>query len=283
MQHDGCDSVACSSKQADSYAHSRGVLRAVLAGLTGLAIVCGADANDGRVPVVAAAASERFALEDVAEVFVRQTGQTVRLSFGSSGNLARQIREGAPYDVFLSADPRYVRDLHRDGLTRDAGRDFLLGRLAIVVPNGSPLAADGQLRDLGAALDDGRLRRFAIANPEHAPYGVAAQQALTRAGLWQRIRPHLVLGENVGQAAQFALSGSSQGGIVAYALALAPALAAHSSAAPIPLEWHEPVRHRAVLLPSADAAAQRFYEFLVSPAAAGVFERHGFTLAGATD
>ena len=269
----------------DSRTHSSQLPRLLFAALAGLAMLCGAgnaDANDDRVPVVAAAASLRFALDDLAAAFLRQTGRSVRLSYGSSGNLARQIREGAPYDVFLSADPRYVLELHRDGLTRDEGRDYLRGRLAIVVPHGSPLAADGSLRDLGAALEDGRLRRFAIANPEHAPYGIAAQQVLTHAGLWERIRPHLVLGENVGQAAQFAISGNSQGGIIGYELAIAQAIAARSSAAPIPREWHEPLRHRAVLLRSAGAAAQSFYEYLVTPTAVEIFERHGFEVPGAT-
>jgi len=247
-------------------------------------MLCGnVDADAGRVPLVAAAASVRFALEDVAESFFQRTGQALRLSFGSSGNLARQIREGAPYDIYLAADPRYVRDLARDGLTLDEGRDYLLGRLAIVVPRGSTLAADGSLQDLGAALEDGRLRRFAIANPEHAPYGVAAQQALTHAGLWQAIRPHLILGENVGQATQFALSGNAEGGIVGYAMTLEPPLAARSAAAPIPHGWHAPLRHRAALLPSAGPAAQHFYEYLVSPAAAEIFERHGFEVPGAPD
>ena len=251
-----------------------------------VAALCGAGsagADSQRVPIVAAAASVRFALEEVAENFRDRTGQAVRLSFGASGNLARQIREGAPYDVFLAADPRIVLDLARDGFAEDQGRDYLLGRLAIVVPRGSPLAADGSLADLRAALGDGRLRRFAIANPEHAPYGLAAQQALAHAGLWEAIRPHLVLGESVGQAAQFALSGNAEGGIIGYALARAPALAARSTCAPIPRAWHAPLRHRAVLLRTAGPTARRFYEYLLSPAAAEIFERHGFDTPGATD
>lgn len=263
----------------------RVVLHASIVGLAAIAAFWSAvpaNAKTHRVPVVAAAASVRFALEDLAATFQRQTGERVRLSFGSSGNLARQIREGAPYDLYLAADPHYVRDLARDGLTRDDGRDYLLGRLAIVVPSGSPLEADGSLEDLRAALADGRLERFAIANPEHAPYGLAAEQALTHAGLWEAIRPHLVLGENVGQAAQFAVSGNAQGGIIGYALALEPAVAAVSRAAPIPREWHAPLRHRAVVLSSAGPAARRFYDYLLSPAAAAIFEKHGFDIPRAS-
>ncbi|NIM28073.1 MAG: molybdate ABC transporter substrate-binding protein [Gammaproteobacteria bacterium] len=252
--------------------------------LLGMALVAAcipaALAAPTRVPVVAAAASVRFALADVADAFQRETGHGVRLSLGSSGNLARQIREGAPYDLFLSADPRYVEDLLRGGFTRDAGKAYLLGRLALIVPHGSPLAADGSLADLRAALADGRVRRFAIANPEHAPYGQRAEQALRHAGLWDAIRERLVLGENVGQAAQFALSGNAEGGLVGFALARAPALAARASAALVPSAWHAPLSHRAVLLNGADAIARAFFDYLSSPGARALFRRHGFDLPG---
>lgn len=233
-----------------------------------------------RVPIIAAAASVRFALEDLADTFYRDSGQRVRLSLGSSGNLARQIREGAPYDLFLAADPRYVEDLARQGFTRGDGKDYLLGRLAIIVPRNSPLAADGSLEDLRTALVDGRVKRFAIANPEHAPYGMRAEQALRHAGVWDAIRDRLVLGENVGQAAQFAVSGNAEGGIIGFALAHAPAVAERGTAALIPRAWHDPLHHRAVLLKPADPVAQQFFDYLSSPAARDVFRRHGFDLPG---
>lgn len=234
----------------------------------------------GRPPVVAAAASVRFALEALAEAFYVETGERVVLTLGSSGNLARQIRQGAPYDIYLAADPRYVEDLAGDNLTRDAGKDYLIDRLAIVVPRTSPLAADGSLEDLRAALSDGRVKRFAIANPEHAPYGQRAEQALRHAGLWNDIRGRLVLGENVGQAAQFAFSGDTQGGIIAFGLARAPVFAQRGTAALIPAQWHAPLHHRAVLLNSAGPVAQRFFDFLSSPAARSVFRKHSFDVPG---
>jgi molybdate transport system substrate-binding protein len=231
-------------------------------------------------PLVAAAASVRFAIEDVARAYFLDTGQRLRLSFGSSGNLARQIRAGAPYDIFLSADPDYVEALAGDGFSRDTGKDYVLGRLALVVPHDSPLAVDGSLQDLRLALSDGRLKRFAIANPEHAPYGQRAEQVLRRAGLWDAARERLVLGENVGQAAQFAVSGNAQGGIIAYALARAPAVAERASAALIASEWHAPLRHRALLLNGASMSAQQFYDYLSSARAAQVLRKHGFELPG---
>ena len=138
--------------------------------------------------------------------------------------------------------------------------------------------ADSELKDLAAALKDGRLQKFAIANPEHAPYGARAREALQHAGLWSAIQPRLVLGENISQATQFATSGSTQGGIVAYSLALAPAVSALGSFALIPESWHQPLRQRMVLVRGADAASRAFYAHLQKPAAQAVLRRHGFTL-----
>lgn len=231
-------------------------------------------------PTIAAAADLQFALTEVAELFERETGRSVKLAFGSSGNFARQIRQGAPFEVYLSADEDYVLRLAEEGFTRDEGTLYAVGRLAIMVPHGSPLEADGTLGDLRAALDDGRLVRFAIANPEHAPYGRRAEEALRHAGLWERIQNRLVLGENVSQAAQFATSGSTQGGIVAYSLALSPKVSSLGSFEPIPEDWHEPLRQRMVLLKGAGGTAERFYEFVQQPAARAILREHGFVLPG---
>jgi molybdate transport system substrate-binding protein len=155
-----------------------------------------------------------------------------------------------------------------------------VGRIAIVVPHGSPLEADGSLDDLRAALEDGRLRKFAIANPEHAPYGRRAEEALRHAGLWAAIEDRLVLGENVSQAAQFATSGSTQGGIIAYSLALSPEVAALGPFDLISGDWHEPLRQRMVLLKEAGATAERFFAYVQEPAARAILRKHGFVLPG---
>jgi molybdate transport system substrate-binding protein len=233
-------------------------------------------------PVVAAASDLQFALEEIAQAFAAATGERVRLVFGSSGNFARQIRQGAPFEVFFSADEQYVEDLAREGRTRDAGVLYGIGRLALVVPRGGPLAADASLADLRAALGDGRLRKFAIANPEHAPYGRRAEEALRRAGLWTDIKPRLVLGENVSQAAQFALSGAAQGGIVAYSLALSPRIGDRAAYALLPESWHGPLRQRAVLLKGATPAAERFFAYVQAPPARAVLRRYGFAVPGET-
>ncbi len=165
----------------------------------------------------------------------------------------------------------------RRASTRDRGAVYATGRLAIVVPRGSTLAADGTLGDLRAALAEGRIARFAIANPVHAPYGRAAKQALENAGIWDAVEPKLVYGENIAQAAQFAVSGSAQGGIVAWSLASTPKLAAISDAAPIPERLHAPLHHRMVLLTGAGQTAEAFYDWLLGPEARAILERNGFS------
>lgn len=229
---------------------------------------------------VAAASDLKFAVEEVAARFTADTGKTVRLTFGSSGNFTRQIQEGAPFQMFMSADEDLVFRLADAGKTEDRGVIYATGRIVIFTPNGSPVAADAELRDLAAAVKDGRLKRFAIGNPDHAPYGKRAEEALRKIGLWDAIQPRLVLGENISQAAQFAVSGDTQGGIVAYSLVLSPQLADKGRFALIPQDWHNPLRQRMVLLKGADESAKAFYAYLQQPRAREVMRRYGFTLPG---
>ena len=237
-----------------------------------------APAAHGRSPVVAAASDLQFAVEEIAAAFKAETGMEVRLSMGSTGNFARQIRQGAPFEIFMAADEQFIADLHRDGFTRGAGDLYGVGRIVMMVPHGSVLAADGNLETLAAALTAGRMTRFAIANPDHAPYGMRAREALRHKGLWEAIEPYLVLGENVSQAAQFALSGNAMGGIIAYSLALAPNLEHRGSYALIPEDWHHPLRQRMVLLNNAGPVAEAFYEYMNGASARRIMERYGFVL-----
>jgi molybdate transport system substrate-binding protein len=232
----------------------------------------------GDAPVVAAAADLQFAIGELAAQFAAQTGMAVRVSLGSTGNFARQIRQGAPYHLFMAADERFVLDLARDGFTRDEGALYAIGRIVLIAPRGSRLIADGTLGTLREALAAGRITRFAIANPEHAPYGSRAGEALRHAGLWDAIQPHLVLGENVAQAAQFALSGNAEGGIIALSLVLAPDVARRGAYELIPEDWHEPLRQRMVLLNGAGAVAEAFYAYVQSAAGRGIMARYGFAV-----
>ncbi len=254
--------------------------RVLLAGLAALGVAGCSSGRSADTVVVAAAADLQFAIAEVAAQFRRATGIEVKLSLGSTGNFARQIREGAPFQLFLAADEQFIFDLARDSFTRDEGTLYAIGRIVLKVPEGSSLQADGSLESLRAALAEGKIRRFAIANPEHAPYGKRAEEALRHAGLWEAIRPHLVLGENVAQAAQFALSGNAEGGIIAYSLALAPEVAKQGTHALIPESWHQPLRQRMALLRGAGRSAEAFYAHILSPSARSIMERFGFVLPG---
>ncbi|MCS6997223.1 MAG: molybdate ABC transporter substrate-binding protein [Casimicrobiaceae bacterium] len=226
---------------------------------------------------IAAASDLKFALEEVIALFERETGQPLRVSYGSSGQFFSQILQGAPFHVFLSADESFVFRLADAGRTRDRGRLYAYGRIGLFVGLRSPLKADGSLKDLAASLKDGRVRKFAIASPEHAPYGMRAREALQHVGLWQAILPRLVFGENVSQAAQFVTSGAAEGGIIAYSLARAPQLAQAGRFDLISEAWHQPLAQRVVLLKDAPRAAVEFYDFLTTPRVQAILMRYGFT------
>lgn len=229
---------------------------------------------------VAAASDLQYALTELAAAYEAGSGERVEVTFGSSGTLTRQILDGAPFDVFLSADEAFVQRLVDAGLTRDGGDLYAIGRIVLFAPAGSPLEPAEGLEGLGRLLADGQVPRFAMANPEHAPYGRAAEQALRRHGLWDALQPALVLGENVTQAAQFATTGNAVGGIIAYSLALAPAMRDRGRHALIAADDHAPLRQRMVRLTRAGPVAERFYEYLQQPGARETLSRYGFSQPG---
>jgi molybdate transport system substrate-binding protein len=228
--------------------------------------------------IVAAASDLQFALEEIAQQFTKETGLTVKFGFGSSGNFARQTMQGAPYGLFMSADEKYVSELAKQHLTVDEGCLYGIGRLVLYAPKGSALKVDGDMQGLAHALKNGQIKRFAIANPDHAPYGRAAKAALISVGLWGLIKSHLVLGENVAQAAQFALSDSTQGGIFAYSLVLSPKLKAGGNFVLLPENSHPALRQRMVLTKKANSTAKAFYVYLQAPKAKDILKRYGFAL-----
>jgi molybdate transport system substrate-binding protein len=241
--------------------------------------VCAA-ASPAAVPRVAAASDLRFAIEEIAARFEADTKRRVSLALGSSGNFYTQIRQGAPFELFLSADEDFIFSLADAGRAEDRGALYATGRLVLFAAHGSPLKVDEELKGLRQALSEARIRRFAIANPAHAPYGRAAEEALQALGLWETVRPRLVFGENVSQAAQFAMSGSAQGGIFAYSLAFAPAVSSSGTYALLPERLHRPLRQRMALIKGAGETARNFYAYLQQPAARAVFRRYGFALPG---
>lgn len=228
-------------------------------------------------PLIAAASDLKFALEEVMAAYRAETGQSLRVSYGSSGQFFTQIRQGAPYELFLSADEALVFQLADQGLTQGRGAIYGWGKLVLWAPAGSPLRPDTELAGLRQLLAQGGLGKLSIANPAHAPYGAAAQQALQSAGLWAAVQPHLLLGENVSQAAQFAVSGA-QGGLVALSLALSPALQGKGAYAAVRESLYQPLRQRMVLLRQASPQAQAFYQYLQQAPARAVLRRYGFAL-----
>jgi molybdate transport system substrate-binding protein len=217
-------------------------------------------------------------LPEIAGQFQKDSGQPVRLTFGSSGNFFTQIQNGAPFDVFLSADIDYPRRLIGSGQAeRDSLYGYAIGRLVLWTRNDSGIDVRRGL----AVLADSRVRRVAIANPEHAPYGRAAVAALRHEQLFDRIQGKLIMGENISQAAQFAQSGSVDVGILALALALSPLLKSSGTYFEIPESWHPPIEQAAVVVTSSrqKALARQFIEYLKKPESARILGSYGFAAA----
>jgi molybdate transport system substrate-binding protein len=231
-----------------------------------------AQAQGARQPPirVAAASDLKFALAEIAASFERESPAPLAITYGSSGNLARQIEQGLPIDLFLSADEALVLRLHQAGWARDAGVVYAQGRLAWVVPSSSGTVLDTDLKGL-----QGLSGKLAIANPEHAPYGRAARSALQTAGLWAAIQAQLVLGDNVSQATQFVSGGAAQAGLVSLSLAAAPELAKALRHVAINPTLHPPIIQRMGLAKNAPPAAQQLYAHLQSPNVRAMFQRHG--------
>ena len=225
---------------------------------------------------VAAAADLSLALPPIVSRYQRQSGNHVRLSFASSGDFFSQIQNGAPYDVFLSADLGYPQKLAQLGLA-DAGslRTYAVGRLVLWVGRASPL--DLQRQGMGALLDPS-VHKIAIANPQFAPYGRAAVAALRHFGLYDQVAGRLVLGENIGQAAQFAESGNAQIGMIALAHALAPSVRPRGRYWLVPTDSYPALQQGVVIISRSNnkTEAAQFLRFLATPESQAVFRQFGF-------
>jgi molybdate transport system substrate-binding protein len=228
--------------------------------------------------LVGAAASLTHALDEARTRFEADSGHTVKLSFGSSGTFARQLLHGAPFEIFLSADEMYVEELVRHSLTEGSGDVYAIGRLVLFKPTNTNIPLDARLTGLASVVTEGVFHRLAIASPEHAPYGVAAQTALQSAGLWQLLHRKLVVGANAAQAAQFAVSGSVDAALIPHSLALTPAISQRGSFELVADTLYTPLVHRMVLLRHARAAAREFYDYLRSAEVQQILQQYGFSL-----
>ena len=226
---------------------------------------------------VAAAADLQFAMSELAQQFAKHTGNQVHATYGSSGNFFAQLQNGAPFDLFFSADMEYPLRLKATGLTEPGTLyPYAVGRIVIWMPADSTV--DLAKQGWAALLDPGVLK-IAIANPEHAPYGRAAVAALRKSGIYEQVAARLVYGENISQAAQFAQSGNAQAAIVALSLATSPAMK-DGKRWQIPAEMHPPIEQAAVILKSAQnkEAAQEFLAFVKSETGRATLARYGFSV-----
>lgn len=227
---------------------------------------------------VAAAADMSSALPQLVDAYTKKTGQSVKLSFGASGNLTNQIRNGAPFDVFFSADEQYPQQLIADGLaSKDTLYRYAIGRLVLWIPSDSPL----DVSKLGMkALLDPSVKKISIANPTTAPYGRAAEVALRHFEIYDLVSSRLVIGENVSQAAQFVESGNAQAGLIALSHALAPAMKEKGRYWTIPLDAYPTLNQAAVVLAKSKQpdAARKFLDFMRTPEATSLLTAYGFSL-----
>jgi molybdate transport system substrate-binding protein len=217
---------------------------------------------------VAAAADLNFALEEIARPFrAAHPGVDLQIAYGSSGNFYTQIRNQAPFDVFLSADIDYPRRL---AAKPDAVFTYAVGRIVVWVPASSRL-------DPATALRSGQLKHLAIGNPEHAPYGRAAEAALRALGLYDTLKPKLVLGENIAQTFQFVQSGAAEAGVVALSLALAPKVRAEGRYWEVPPSLYPKLEQGGIILKDS-RPARDFRDLLLSPAGRGLLDQYGFSV-----
>ncbi|HET8578658.1 MAG TPA: molybdate ABC transporter substrate-binding protein [Methylomirabilota bacterium] len=245
-----------------------------------VAMLLGAAASDAAAPsatqplMVYGAADLAFAFREIAPLFEKAAGARVTVVLGSTGNLAKQIENGAPADVFFAADETFVDDLLGKGIVIPESRTlYAQGRLVLATSVKTGLALKG-LGDLTRP----EIRRIAIANPAHAPYGRAAQQALQAAGLWERLRPRLVYGENIRHTLQFVESGAVEAGIVALSIADLPGI----RSVPIDPALHAPLNQLAVVVKRSarPELGLAFIHFLNGPEGRPIMKRYGFRLPG---
>ena len=230
---------------------------------------------------IAAASDLQFALGDLAAQYEKQSGARLAITYGSSGNFFAQIQNGAPFDLFFSADVAYPQRLIEGGYAEaDSLSTYAFGRLVLWLPPESPL---DPAKLQWSTLSDARVQKIAIANPDHAPYGRAAVAALQKTGFYEQVRSKLVYGENISQAAQFVVSDSAQAGILAMSIAVAPSMKS-GKIWEIPRDSYPPIEQAVVLVKSSPnkAAANRFLAFLKTESARANLARYGFSVPEAS-
>jgi molybdate transport system substrate-binding protein len=224
---------------------------------------------------VAAAADLQFAMQDIATRFEKESGKAVKVVYGSSGNFFQQIQNGGPFDLFFSANLDYAKKLEAAGLTEPGSLyQYATGKIVLWVPSESKMDLN---RGLSALLAPG-VRKIAIANPQHAPYGQAAVAAMKKENVYDRVANKLVRGENISQAASFVAAGSADAGIIALSLALSPNLKEKGRYVEVPAADYPPIEQGCVILKSSTQKdiARAFLDFVKTPAVAEILRSYGF-------
>jgi molybdate transport system substrate-binding protein len=224
---------------------------------------------------VAAASDLQFAMQDVVARFEKETGKTAKLIYGSSGNFFQQIQNGAPFDMFFSANLDYPKKLEAAGLIEPGSfYAYAKGKIVIWVPKQSKLDLSSGVQ----ALLDPSIKKIAVANPQHAPYGQAAVAAMQKENIYEKVKDKLVLGENISQTASFVVSGSADVGIVALSLALSPNMKDKGRYAEVPPDEYPPIEQACIIVGSSKnkEIARQFLSFVKTPAVADVLRSYGF-------
>jgi molybdate transport system substrate-binding protein len=224
---------------------------------------------------VVVAANMKPAMDEIYQQYKMAGGQDLRIIYGSSGNLARQIQQGAPFNLFVSADESFPMALHRQGLTVDEGKVYAIGRLALIAHKSKKLKLSLNPEELKKLIN--QTNKIAIAKPESAPYGKAAIQFLNNMKLDELAKTKIVFAESVSSVAMFVNSGSAGLGLTAYSLAKSKEVMQFTDHLLIPENLHEPIKQRMVLLKNPPKAIMDFYAHLQSAKAKDVLRTHGYS------
>jgi molybdate transport system substrate-binding protein len=240
-----------------------------------VAVICICELCAAQSITVAAAADLQYAMQDIAARFQKETGKDLKLIYGSSGNFFQQLQNGAPFDMFFSADLNYAKKLESAGLTEPGSYyEYAKGKIVIWVLKDSKLDVSSGLQ----TLLNPSIKKIAVANPQHAPYGQAAVAALQKEGIYEKVKDKFVLGENISETASFVMSGSADIGIVALSLALSPKMKDKGRYFEVPADDYPPIKQASVILRSSKnkETAKQFLSFIKSAEVADILRTYGF-------
>jgi molybdate transport system substrate-binding protein len=242
-----------------------------------LAVVLLGEFGAAQSITVAAAADLQFAMQDIAAGFQKQTGKQIKLIYGSSGNFFQQIQNGAPFDMFFSANLDYPKQLESSGLAAPGSYyQYAKGKIVVWVPNDSKVNISSGLK----SFLDPAVKKIAVANPQHAPYGQAAVAAMQSEGIYDKVKDKIVTGENISQTASYVVSGAADAGVIALSLALSPNMKGKGRYFEIPAAEYPPINQACIILNSSKdkETANQFLSYLKTKVVAETLQRYGFDM-----